>query len=42
MKDEVRERVFKCGGLYMEVVADRDLETVLRGQWLPLGLVEVN
>jgi uncharacterized protein (DUF58 family) len=41
LKDEVREQVFKCAGLHLEIVADRDLERVLRETMLPLGLVEV-
>jgi hypothetical protein len=37
----VEEEVFKCGGLYVRMVADRDLEDVLRSDLLPVGLVEV-
>lgn len=41
MTAAVRDEMFKCGGLYVPVVADRDLESVLRDDLLPLGLVEV-
>jgi uncharacterized protein (DUF58 family) len=37
----VREELFRCGGLFVPVVADQSLETVLRDDFLPLGLVEV-
>lgn len=41
LKQEIRELSFKHGGLHLEVVADRGLESVLRLDWMPLGLVEV-
>ena len=37
----LREGVFRCGGHHLEVVADRELETALREDFLPAGLVEV-
>ena len=42
LRNEVREQTVKCAGLHLEIVADQDLESVLRTAWLPLGLVEVN
>ena len=36
----VRDETFKLGGLYVGVVADCPLESVLRDHLLPLGLVE--
>lgn len=42
LRNEVREQTVKCAGLHLEIVADLDLESVLRTAWLPLGLVEVN
>ncbi|MFP4028911.1 MAG: DUF58 domain-containing protein [Candidatus Brocadiia bacterium] len=36
-----REETFKCGGLYLNIIADKKLESVLREQFLPKGLVEV-
>ncbi len=41
LRAALREAVFKCGGHLLEVVADRELETVLREEFLPAGLVEV-
>lgn len=41
LKNELRDQTFQCGGLHVEVVADRDLEGALRSEFLPLGLVEV-
>jgi hypothetical protein len=41
LRTELRDTAFRCGGLHLEVVADRDLEAVLREDLLPLGLVEV-
>lgn len=36
----IRDEMFKCGGLYLGIVADRPLEDVLRNDFLPAGLVE--
>lgn len=41
LRNELRDQIFQSGGLHVEVVADRDLESVLRSEFLPLGLVEV-
>jgi uncharacterized protein (DUF58 family) len=41
LRDDLRDAVFRCGGLLVEVVAEGDLETVLREKFLPSGLVEV-
>ena len=38
----VKDEVFKCGGIYVGLVADRGLEAVLKDDFLPAGLVEVN
>jgi len=36
----IRDEMFKCGGLYIGLVADRTLEDVLKNDFLPAGLVE--
>ena len=40
LKDAIRDECFKCGGLYLQVVADRDLEQVLKEDFLEAGLLE--
>ncbi len=41
LEGELREAVFRCGGVCLRVVADRPLERVLREEFLAAGLVEV-
>jgi len=40
LKEEVRRRTSVFGGISMTVVADCELEKILRTEWLPMGLVE--
>jgi len=40
-KAAIRDEVFRCGGQLVTVVADRQLEEVLRDDFLPAGLLEV-
>lgn len=36
----VRDEMFKCGGVYIGLIADRTLEDVLRNDFLSAGLIE--
>ena len=37
----IKDEMFRCGGQYVGVVADRGIEAVLRDTFLPAGLAEV-
>jgi len=37
----VKDEMFRCGGQYVGVVADRGIELVLKDTFLPAGLAEV-
>ena len=41
MKNEVRELVIKRGGLYLDILAEGNLEEVLKQHFLPSNLVEI-
>lgn len=41
LKEEVRLQTLKWGGHHMEIKANLGLESLLRKQWLPQGLVEI-
>lgn len=38
---QVKDEAFKCGGLYVSIIADRGIAQVLKDDLLPTGLVEV-
>jgi len=41
LRDELRTAMIQCGGTLAEIRADQDLETTLRDDLLPLGLIDV-